>query len=199
MANLKRSISQDQQRKRLNQAESKPMSDTSSTMPDAQDYQFQLGQLQHKLKWLKVILSISVLISLISASSLSYLAVDLRMQVEQNTPADTQNLLTTLAKAEAQLTQNQEINRQHESEMTLLLKQLDEGEGQQDKAQIERIKKVLIQQQYDFQDFLAVLAQGMIELANMVRGTRDWTETYISGIEKAKEQSKQRIAELKAL
>jgi Na+-transporting NADH:ubiquinone oxidoreductase subunit NqrC len=175
------------------------MSDNNTSKTEAPDYQLQLGQVQHKLKWLKVILSISVLISLISASSLSYLAIDLRMQVEQNTPADTQNLLVTLAKAEAQLNQNQEINRQHENEMKLLLKQLDEGEGQQDKAQIERIKTVLIQQQYDFQDFLTVLAQGMIELANMVRGTRDWTETYISGIEKAKEQSNQRIAELKAL
>lgn len=61
------------------------------------------------------------------------------------------------------------------------------------------IQKILVEQRTDYNDMLAILNTGVVSLANMMRGTRDWTDTYTKRLEKAVEINRQRIEAINQL
>ncbi len=61
------------------------------------------------------------------------------------------------------------------------------------------IQKILLEQRQDYNDMLAILNTGVISLANMLRGSRDWTDAYTKRLQKAIEVNQQRIEAINQL
>lgn len=151
--------------------------------------QQRIGQLKKGLYAAIGVSIISFVIVCIAGFSINTLLIETR-------PPDTAELELRLLKAENQLVKNAEMTAAHQAEIANLIKDLENGKGQQDRLRIDAIKQVLLDQQKDQQILLNTLQQGMVDLANMVRGTRDWTNTYIKGINKAKSQTNERTESL---
>lgn len=70
---------------------------------------------------------------------------------------------------------------------------LDEIREQREERDYGAIQKILIEQRTDYNDMLAILNTGVLALANMMRGTREWTVDYTRRIEQAIELNRKRI------
>lgn len=79
------------------------------------------------------------------------------------------------------------------------ISQIESGQGQNPSAHIKQVIKVLEAQQQDYRAFLRILRQGMIEVSQMTRGSREWTADYINQMGKVNDKSLQRSQELKAI
>jgi len=55
------------------------------------------------------------------------------------------------------------------------------------------IQKILVEQRSDYNDMLAILNTGVLSLANMMRGSRDWADNYTKRIEQAIQLNQSRI------
>lgn len=58
------------------------------------------------------------------------------------------------------------------------------------------VKTIMAQQYKDYGEFLKVMDYGMENLANMVRGSRDWSKIYSERLKSAEEYAKKRATEL---
>jgi hypothetical protein len=70
---------------------------------------------------------------------------------------------------------------------------IEEIRNQRQERDFGPIQKILVEQRTDYNDMLAILNTGVLALANMMRGTRDWTQTYTKRIEQAIEINRARI------
>lgn len=70
---------------------------------------------------------------------------------------------------------------------------IEEIRNQRQERDFGPIQKILTEQRTDYNDMLAILNTGVLALANMMRGTREWTQTYTKRIEQAIEINKARI------
>jgi hypothetical protein len=70
---------------------------------------------------------------------------------------------------------------------------IEEIRNQRQERDFGPIQKILIEQRTDYNDMLAILNTGVLALANMMRGTRDWTQNYTKRIEQAIELNRARI------
>jgi hypothetical protein len=61
------------------------------------------------------------------------------------------------------------------------------------------IQKILVEQRSDYNDMLAILNTGVLALANMMRGSRDWADNYTKRIEQAIQLNQARIAAINNL
>lgn len=156
----------------------------------------QIDQLQQRIATLKKGLYAAIGVSIVSFAIICVAGLSINTLLNETRPPDTAELELRLLKAENQLTKNAEMTAAHQAEITTLMKDLENGKGQQDRLRIDAIKQVLLEQQKDQQLLLNTLQQGMVDLANMVRGTREWTNTYIKGINKAKTQTSERTKSL---
>lgn len=156
----------------------------------------EIDQLQVRISQLKKGLYAAIGVSVVSFIIICIAGFSMHTLLNETRPPETAELELRLLKAENQLTKNAEMTAAHQVEINTLIQDLENGKGQQDRLRIDAIKQVLIQQQKDQQLILNTLQQGMVDLANMVRGTRDWTNTYIKGINKAKAQTTERTKSL---
>lgn len=156
----------------------------------------EIDLLQQRISRLKKGLYAAVAVSILSFVVVCIAAFSFDKLLTETRPPDTAELELRLLKAENQLAKNAEMTTAHQAEIATLMKDLENGKGQQDRLRIDAIKQVLLNQQKDQQLLLNTLQQGMIDLANMVKGTRDWTNTYVKGINKAKSQTSDRTKSL---
>lgn len=70
---------------------------------------------------------------------------------------------------------------------------IEEIRNQRQERDFGPIQKILIEQRTDYNDMLAILNTGVLALANMMRGSRDWTQNYTKRIEQAIELNRARI------
>jgi len=76
---------------------------------------------------------------------------------------------------------------------------IEEIRAMREQRDFSTIQKILIDQRTDYNDMLAILNTGVVALANMMRGSRDWTNTYTKRIEHAIEVNRQRIETINQL
>lgn len=89
--------------------------------------------------------------------------------------ADTQRL-------DALIRQQAEAIKQLQAQV----QELNEGQGE------ENLKAAMADQEQRYQAFLATMKEGMVDLANMVRGSRTWLEQYGARLDEAIQNSKTR-------
>lgn len=70
---------------------------------------------------------------------------------------------------------------------------IEEIRDQRQERDFGPIQKILVEQRTDYNDMLAILNTGVLALANMMRGTKEWTASYTKRIEQAIAINKSRI------
>lgn len=98
--------------------------------------------------------------------------------------------------------QQQQMDEKLQNNKHDLQAQLDkyqQGEGNHPNAQIKQLIAILIAQQNDYRSFLSITRQSMIEVSQMVRGSREWTNDYINQMGAVKQRSLEHSKELDAL
>jgi hypothetical protein len=153
----------------------------------------QLASLQKKVKLSQLLIIITAVISIglgggalawaaMTASSVKNLEPEPASAINDKIDGLEQRLSTLFAKQD-------EFQYKVESTYTAI----EEIRNQRQERDFGPIQKILIEQRTDYNDMLAILNTGVLALANMMRGTRDWTQNYTKRIEQAIQVNRTRI------
>jgi chaperonin cofactor prefoldin len=127
-----------------------------------------------------------------------YIAV-IGMRIEQNKPPSSERLEKNLEEIDVRIASLYEQMNGQQQKMKEIEVKVNALNEKQSYAEIGIIQKILIGQQRDFTKFLSIVDDGMINLSNMVRGSRGWTKQYSARLKKAREAVKAQIKEIEKI
>ena len=158
-----------------------------------------LEGLEKRLKLLKYLsyagISITVIITIVIVVWISLIS----SQIDDDTPMDTEQVETNLGEVDKRLASLYERIDTQQGDMDKITTQITALEEAHNNKQVDIIQRILINQQRDYGDFLKTMEFGMNNLANMVKGSRDWTKQYKKRLKDAQKISKQRMEQIRNL
>ncbi len=158
-----------------------------------------LGKLETKIKLLTYVALAGVGLTLCTISVVIVWVSIISGSITENVPMDADVLEQSLNGIDKRLTSLYERIDTQQDDMNFLTARIKKTENTHINKQIAIIQDVLVNQQQDYGRFLKILDDGMISLAQMVRGNREWTKKYSEKMKRAQHISEQRIREIKDL
>ena len=120
-------------------------------------------------------------------------------KISDDTPLDTGQLENKLDQVDERLASLYQHVDTQQQKMDDINAQILAMEDTHNEKEVRIIQSLLVHQQKDYGKFLQIMEVGMINLANMVKGSRDWTQTYSAQIKHAQHINQQRIEEIRNL
>lgn len=111
-------------------------------------------------------------------------------------PMNAEKIEEGLEKIDERLSKIKDRVQSQQDEMNNLQLRIKALESVRGDERLALVKSIMSQQYKDFDEFLKVMDYGMENLANMVRGSRDWTKVYSDRLKSAEEYAKKRANEL---
>lgn len=161
--------------------------------------QQRFDQLKKQAKFNGALIYVTMAITALIVIALAIWIAVIGMRIEQNKPPSSERLEKNLDEVDIRLAAlYEQINDQHQKmqQIEVRVSALNE---KQSYAEIGIMQKILISQQRDYATFLGIVDEGILSLANMVRGSRSWTKQVSSKLKKAREGVKNHIKEIEKI
>lgn len=153
----------------------------------------QLAALQKKVKLSQILIIVSAVISFaLGAGALAWTAVT-ASSVKKIEPEPVIAINDKIDNLEQRLSMLFAKQDEFQFKVESTYEAVEEVRNQRQERDFGPIQKILVEQRTDYNDMLAILNTGVLALANMMRGTRDWTENYTKRIEQAIQINRTRI------
>lgn len=111
-------------------------------------------------------------------------------------PMNAEKIEEGLEKVDTRLTKIKDRVQTQQDDMNNLQLRIKALESVRGDERLAMVKTMMAQQYKDYGEFLKVMDYGMENLANMVRGSRDWVKLYSERIKSAEDYAKRRADEL---
>lgn len=153
-----------------------------------------------KLDWqMKYLPLMALALSAISLSCALFYGIRIQNDLSQIDNLVIEQMGKELEEQQQQQQQLEEKLQNYQQDIQTQLDKYQQGEGEHPNAQIKQLLTILIAQQNDYRGFLRITHQSMIEVSQMVRGSREWTNNYINQMGTVKQRSLEHSKKLDTL